>query len=51
MIEGDSSLGSSSNAVLMQIRAAMCMYLLFAYIKFMSTIDLGSSVGTAAPTR
>ena len=36
-----SFLGTSRNAVLTQIWVAMCMYLLLAYIKFMSTLGLG----------
>ena len=37
-----SFLGTSSNAVLTQIWVAMCMYLLLAFIKFMS--KLGASL-------
>jgi hypothetical protein len=36
-----SFLGTSRNAVLTQIWVAMCMYLLLAYIKFMSKLGLG----------
>jgi len=50
VIEGDFSLGTSPNAVLMQIWAAMCMYLLLAYIKFLSTIDEVRPVPLIRPT-
>jgi putative transposase len=36
-----SFLGTSRNAVLTQIRVAMCMYLLLACIKLMSRLGLG----------
>jgi hypothetical protein len=34
-------MGKSRNAVLTQIWVAMCTYLLLAYIKFMSRLELG----------
>lgn len=34
-------LGTSRNAVLTQIRVAVCMYLLIAYLQFMSKLGLG----------
>ena len=36
-----SFLGTSRNAVLTQIWVAMCMYLLIAYLRFVSQLDLG----------